>query len=80
MKKSILLPWIALIILTISSAIISNYFFKATILVELILWLAALKFIAVAYYFMELKKAHVFWKVSTITFLLIFFISIISIL
>jgi len=66
--------------LTILSGFISAYFFKVDYLVELILLLAALKFIGVAYYFMELKKAHVFWKTVTITFLIIFIVSIIVIL
>ena len=80
MKKSSLYTWIVLIILTVLSGLISNYFFEVDYLVELILLLAALKFLAVAYYFMELKKAHVFWKTATIAFLIIFIGTIIVLL
>jgi len=80
MKKRIVFSWTVLILLTILSGLISSYFLKLDCLVELILLLAALKFIGVAYYFMELKKAHVFWKTVTITFLIIFIVSIIVIL
>ncbi len=43
-----------------------------------ILGLTFFKFIAVAFYFMELKKANSFWKTSLVLFLL-GFIAIISI-
>jgi hypothetical protein len=77
MKKSTLITWVSLISLTILSAIISTYFFKVGYLVELILLLAAIKFIIVAYFFMDLKKAHIFWKTATLLFLLIFLMLII---
>jgi hypothetical protein len=77
MKKSTLITWVSLISLTILSAIISTYFFKVSYLVELILLIAAIKFIIVAYFFMDLKKAHIFWKTATLLFLLIFLMLII---
>jgi hypothetical protein len=35
-------------------------------MVALIMALAAFKFLLVAFHFMELKKAHSFWKISLI--------------
>lgn len=49
-----------LILLTVLSAIISNS--EITYASEIILVLAGLKFIGIAYYFMELIKAHVLWR------------------
>ena len=37
-----------------------------------VLLITSMKFLLVVFYFMELKKAHVFWKVSVIIFLSIF--------
>lgn len=60
----------SLVVLTIVSAAVSNVENKYTILC--ILLLAALKFVGVSFYFMELKKAHTFWKGATIMFLILF--------
>ncbi|WP_456442023.1 cytochrome C oxidase subunit IV family protein [Psychroserpens sp.] len=77
MNKLASLTWLILIILTIVSAVFSNLDvrFKASI----ILVLAMLKFVGVAFQFMELKKAHSFWKILIGAYLLVF-ISIILIL
>ncbi|MBP8793722.1 MAG: cytochrome C oxidase subunit IV family protein [Lutibacter sp.] len=63
--------WISLLVLTICSAILSN---STTIAFAslFILILAAIKFMIVAFYFMEMKKAHVFWKIFISGFLLLF--------
>lgn len=70
MKNITTITWIILIILTITSAFISNL--EGTYVVLIILILSALKFFGIAFQFMELKKAHSFWKVSIIGFILIF--------
>lgn len=49
-----------LIILTLISAVISNS--QINYASEIILLLAGLKFIGIAFYFMGLIKAHVFWR------------------
>lgn len=75
MKKSLFFKvWIGLILLTILSAAVSNgdLNYSSTFIIIL----AGLKFIGITFYFMELKKAHVFWKVSILMFLVLF--SIIS--
>lgn len=43
-----------------------------------ILSIAVFKFIGVSFYFMELRKAHSFWKGAIIAFLVVFMISIIA--
>lgn len=77
MKKEMVIVWIGLIILTIVSAIVSISSLKYA--VEIILALAAVKFIGVSFYFMDIKVANVFWKSSILLFLsiLIIFISFI---
>jgi len=77
MKKRIVLPWLTLRLVTMLSAIISANLFKVDYLMVLILVLAALKFGVVAYYFMDLKKAHAFWKTATILFLITFLLLVI---
>ena len=67
MKKTYNYTWIALIVLTVTSALIAN--FEMAYAVVFILFLAFLKFIGVAYNFMELNKANVFWKVLLVVFL-----------
>ena len=67
MKKTYNYTWIALIVLTVASALITN--FEMAYAVVFILFLAFLKFIGVAYNFMELNKANVFWKVLLVVFL-----------
>lgn len=77
MKKHLLITWLLLIVLTIVSAIISWLFYQVNFLEELIIILSVLKFIGVAFYFMDLKKAHAFWKTTILVFLLFFLITII---
>ena len=64
----------SLLVLTIISAAVSNVDNKYTILC--ILLLAAFKFVGVSFYFMELKKAHTFWKVAILMFLMLFIVLI----
>lgn len=68
--KKLLITLIVLIILTIITAFVSKTItnFK----VVSILTLAVLKFVGVAFYFMEVRKAHIFWKTSIVVFLIVF--------
>jgi hypothetical protein len=70
--KQLLIIWILLLFLTLVTAAISNYYTHSSYVVEIIITIAVLKFIAVSFYFMEIKNAHLFWKISILTFLLIF--------
>ncbi len=66
MKKDLILSYVFLLLLTVLSALISNLFIVSVITVSLLMFFTAFKFVLVAFQFMELKKAHSFWKVSLI--------------
>lgn len=68
--KSTTLTLFFLILLTISIAIISNT--NGLYAVILILLLSALKFIGISFFFMDLKKAHAFWKIITGAYIILF--------
>jgi len=70
MNKTSIITWVILIVLTIASALLSGIQSKYTVL--LIMIISALKFIGVAFQFMELKKAHTFWRTLLVSFLAIY--------
>ena len=74
MKKKLTIVWIVLIVFTLISAIISTNFSDNKYAINMIIFLAVLKFIGVSFYLMELKKEHVFWKISVLVFLVLFMI------
>lgn len=69
-QKSFFYILILLIVLTVISAIVSNS--ELAIASQIIMFLAALKFLVVAFYFMELRHANVFWKALLIGCLTLF--------
>ena len=71
MTKTISYTLAILIILTITTALVSN-FIELKIGVFIILGLSILKFLYVSFQFMELKKANIFWKILISTYLLLF--------
>ena len=70
MKNTLTITWIILIVLTITSALVSKLDSKYVVLIILIL--SALKFFGIAFQFMEIKKAHLFWKTIIIWFVFLF--------
>lgn len=78
MTKSISNTLLVLIVLTITTALVSN-FIELKVGVTVILILSVIKFLFVSFQFMELKKAHTFWKILILLFLTIF-VSIILII
>ena len=75
MKKDVFLKvWLVLIILTISTALVSNSTLSIANAAIIILGLSIIKFLGVSFYFMELKKAHVFWKAAIFAYVFLFFI------
>tara|TARA_R110002072_G_scaffold51509_2_gene138219 strand:+ start:980 stop:1213 length:234 start_codon:yes stop_codon:yes gene_type:complete len=70
MKNTATITWIILIVLTLVSALISKL--EGAYIVLMILILAVLKFLGIAFQFMEMKKAHVFWKTLIIGFIFLF--------
>jgi hypothetical protein len=74
MKKKDIITLFVLIGLTILTALFSTQFNEIKYVSLIILLLSAVKFLLVAFQFMELKKAHVFWKVILVAYLSIFLI------
>ena len=70
-KKIFLKVWLVLIILTISTALVSNSTLNILNAAIVILGLAVVKFLGVSFYFMELKKAHSFWKTTVLVYVLL---------
>jgi len=71
-KKTI----IFLYILTLSTALVSTYFYGWKFLATSILLLSGIKFILVTFQFMEMKKANSFWKGLIVIYLSIFILVI----
>lgn len=63
---------LSLLALTIVAAMIVKFGFEFKVTTAIILALFMLKFLGVAFYFMELKRAHVFWKSVIIIFVMLF--------
>ena len=80
MKKENIFTYIVLIVLTVFTAFFSNFFSGLKIVSILILILSIFKFLLISFNFMELKKAHPFWKVLLITYLSVFTVIIIIII
>ncbi|WP_426064074.1 cytochrome C oxidase subunit IV family protein [Flavobacterium sp. DSP2-3-1] len=69
MKKTLFITYGLLILLTASTALISNSMSVSRLTIILIIGLSAVKFLLISFKFMELKKANAFWKVSLISVL-----------
>ena len=79
MKKKDIYTLGLLIILTILTAFFSNNYSSFKYITLTILGLSVIKFLLVAFNFMELKKANSFWKFLIIAFLILF-VGIISLI
>jgi len=72
MKKYLFLKvWVVLIMLTTTTALVSNFTLNKTQAAILILGLSIFKFFGVSFYFMELRTAHIFWKTSVVIFVVL---------
>ncbi len=78
MKKQLTLIYGIVLLLTIVTAILSKFSVHKTAAIS-ILALSGVKFLLVAFHFMELKKANVFWK-ATLSLFLVLLIGIISLI
>jgi hypothetical protein len=63
---------LALLVITILAAFVVRLDIGLKAAAAIILALFIAKFFGVAFYFMELKKAHVFWKSAIIIFMMLF--------
>lgn len=78
MKKKDIYTLGLLIILTITTAIFSTRFSELKSVVAIILGLSAIKFMLVAFQFMEMKKANTFWKFLIVIYLVLY-VTIVSV-
>ena len=62
--------WVLIIMLIFLSALIANSSFVCAM--ESVLVISMLKFSGISFYFMGLRKAHIFWKSSVVIFVLLF--------
>ncbi|WP_347175001.1 cytochrome C oxidase subunit IV family protein [Polaribacter uvawellassae] len=71
-RKNLFIVWILLLISTVTVVFFSSSLVSENSSAALIILISVLKFLAVSFYFMEMKNAHVFWKASIIIYLLLF--------
>lgn len=80
MKKQLTFIYGILLVMTIITAFLTKFSINKTVVVVVaILIFSGVKFLLVAFHFMELKKANAFWKVS-VTLFLVLFIGIIALI
>ena len=72
MKLSNIFVWAALVILTLLSFYSSESTFSGIKLAFLIMGIVFIKFIGIGFQFMELKKAHIAWKLLFTGFIVLF--------
>ncbi len=70
---------IILYVITVIMALVSKYLYGQSFFIVLLLGLSAIKFLLVAFQFMEMKKAHSAWK-FLIVFYLILFVGAVSVI
>ena len=70
MNKTLVITWVILLVLTFTTALAGNI--QSTYVVVVIMILATLKFLGVTFQFMELKKAHSFWKYLIVLYVILF--------
>ncbi len=78
MNKKDLILWLSLIVLTLASYFFAEAGMPPSTLVGLLLVITAIKFLGIGFQFMELKKAHRFWKVSFVSIFLVFGILVLA--
>lgn len=72
MSKKDLILWVVLITLTLVGYFSSITEMEKMTLILSLLVVTIVKFIGVGFQFMELKKAHIFWKVSLVALLSVY--------
>ncbi len=70
MDKRTLYTWALLLVFTILAGIVSVTNLKYAVVAILVL--SAVKFMGVAFEFMDLKIAHNFWKIAVSAYILVF--------
>ncbi|MHB1147789.1 MAG: cytochrome C oxidase subunit IV family protein [Lutibacter sp.] len=67
-----------LLMLTIMAALVVKLDLDLKVATAIIMALFMIKFLGVAFYFMELKNAHVFWKSAVLIFVSIFLVIVLT--
>jgi hypothetical protein len=78
MKLTLAHIWLALICLVFFSFLATRLDFQYPYIWTVILILSGLKFLLVVFYFMEMKKANIFWKVLMTIFVISFVLYMLS--
>ncbi|WP_445710425.1 cytochrome C oxidase subunit IV family protein [Flavobacterium sp.] len=78
MKKQLTLIYGIVLLLTIATAILSKFSVHKTAALS-ILVISGVKFLLVAFHFMELRNANIFWK-AILSIFLVFLIGIIALI
>lgn len=73
MNKSLINIIVILVLVSLMALLINLLEINATVRLFLILTIFGLKFLLVAYHFIELKKANSFWKISIVFMVFLFF-------
>ncbi len=61
-----------LILLTLSTSLLAVFSPNTAYIALPVMLLSSLKFLLVAFQFMELRQAHVFWKILLVSYLILF--------
>jgi len=80
MKTKNTLTILVLFVLTISTALVSNFGTEWNWLALTIMGISAIKFLLVVFQFMEIKKAHSFWKFITVFYVMAIVLAVVMIL
>jgi hypothetical protein len=80
MKDKNNLTILILFILTITTAVVSNFGSDWNWLALIIMSLSALKFLLVVFQFMDIKEAHPFWKFITVFYIFAIVLAVVMIL
>ena len=62
MQKKLTYTYFILIALTLAGAVLASFSVSKTIVAAIVVF-SIIKFLTVAFQFMELKDAHIFWKI-----------------
>lgn len=76
-RNILFISWLVLMLLVLTMAITSQFAGDIRFFGGIIFGLSAIKFIVVAYQFMEMKVAHSFWKIALLVYACIFIIVIV---
>ena len=78
MTKSNIITWILLIALTVAAYMFSEGNLSGNTLVLFIMAITIIKFTSIGFQFVELKHAHMAWKVLFIGFILLFSVLVVG--